>query len=48
MHGVGCRGDPAGVVTKQWLRFVAVVDRRDVTFFLITVAVVALLTTFGL
>jgi hypothetical protein len=48
VHGFGRGVDAAGVLTKQWIRFVEWVHRRQVKFFLIAVAAVALVTLFGL
>jgi hypothetical protein len=48
VHGLWCGFDPACVLTKQWIRFVDWVHRRQVLFFLITVAVVAAVTLYGL
>lgn len=48
MHGFRCGTDPACVLTKQWIRFVEWVYRRQVLFFLITVAGVAAVTLYGL
>jgi hypothetical protein len=48
VHGRRGGVDPPGFLTKQWIRFVEWVHRRQVLFFLITVAVVAAVTLYGL